>query len=403
MKCSIVKKISTIATGMIGISLATATASLPKPVITNMGIDGTHLAVYVSSASNATLTLETKNQLSSNDWHSITTRYATDPNSILNDYPFVEKTAAFYQVRIDQPGTTTNMLYHGWSNVVQISNGIVSTTIVPETGRIMQFNFLGTNGVFWENRSLDGQSPDPDSSTWRNFGGDKSWPAPQADWSAITGRGWPPPGGFDSMANSVSQLGAEVVLQSPVDPSYGIQVTRRIRLFPGEPSMRVTTTYEQISDSTNHVGIWIITQLKDPERLFLPVAENSIFPDGYHVMSAQTPSDLVISNGLISFSRNLQTQYKIGSDCETMLWIGSNGSLEISAPRLPGVTYPDSNSSVEIYTGTGTDGYVELEQLGPLTQLLPGESISFGVNYTLHHRVLADPQLEAERILGKKP
>ena len=32
-----------------------------------------------------------------------------------------------------------------------------------------------------------------------NFGGDKTWPAPQSDWPKLTPRPWPPPVAFDSL------------------------------------------------------------------------------------------------------------------------------------------------------------------------------------------------------------
>src|SRR5947207_10963864 len=54
----------------------------------------------------------------------------------------------------------------------------------------------------WENRTLDGIKPEPESKEWGNFGGDKTWPAPQSDWPKLTSRAWPPPVAFDSMPRS---------------------------------------------------------------------------------------------------------------------------------------------------------------------------------------------------------
>ena len=48
------------------------------------------------------------------------------------------------------------------------------------------------DGPFWENPALFGKAPDPGSKEWLNFGGDKSWPAPQIDWPNTTPRAWPP-------------------------------------------------------------------------------------------------------------------------------------------------------------------------------------------------------------------
>src|SRR5262245_24518410 len=90
--------------------------------------------------------------------------------------------------------------YRNWNKALTISNGKVEAVVVPEVGRIMQFQFQGDDdGPFWENRVMDGKLPDSASKEWGNFGGDKTWPSPQGDWEKITGRGWPPPTGFDSM------------------------------------------------------------------------------------------------------------------------------------------------------------------------------------------------------------
>ena len=64
----------------------------------------------------------------------------------------------------------------------------------------MQFRFRGENdGPFWENRTWDGRLADPTDPDWSNFGGDKAWPAPQADWPELTPRSWPPPAAFDAL------------------------------------------------------------------------------------------------------------------------------------------------------------------------------------------------------------
>src|SRR2546421_6348085 len=94
--------------------------------------------------------------------------------------------------------------YHGWPAAFIISNGQAAAVIVPAVGRVMQFHFLGEDGPFWEDHALDGKLPDPKATNWNNFGGDKTWPAPQADWPTIALRGWPPPPAFDAMPVTAS-------------------------------------------------------------------------------------------------------------------------------------------------------------------------------------------------------
>ncbi len=116
--------------------------------------------------------------------------------------------------------TIQKQSYYGWDDALVMSNGVVEAVIVPSIGRVMQFRFVGeSTGVFWENAALAGKSVNPASNDWGNFGGDKSWPAPQSEWPKITPRAWPPPVAFDSMpCTATIELVASFILRkTPAD------------------------------------------------------------------------------------------------------------------------------------------------------------------------------------------
>src|SRR5205085_7228295 len=130
----------------------------------------------------------------------------------------------------------------GWPNSYLIANEAAEVIVVPLIGRVMQFRLAGeTEGPFWENRAMDGKSPIPQSKEWGNFGGDKTWPAPQEDWPKVTPRAWPPPVTFDSMGVEGSVEGKELRLISAVDPHYGIRTERVITLDESRPEMSIKT------------------------------------------------------------------------------------------------------------------------------------------------------------------
>ena len=294
------------------------------------------------------------------------------------------------------------MTYHGWPNSFTLSNGKVEAVVVPAIGRIMQFGFVGDEGVFWENRDLDGQSGSWEADKWVNFGGDKTWPAPEADWSKQTRRKeWRPPPAFDSMAVQARLESRGIVLVSPVDPYYGIQTYRRITLEENQPVMRVTTTYEKVSGKALRVGVWTITQLKDPLGIYVPLASETIFPKRYALLSQTPPPDMKIASGLISLARDPTASYKIGADSETLLWVGTKHALRVDAPRQRKAEYPDQGSSVEVYTNPDPLQYIELETLGPLQTLKVGERMEHTVTYTLIRRTELDPEAEARKILRR--
>jgi hypothetical protein len=298
--------------------------------------------------------------------------------------------------------TVTRMNYHGWPGSIVMSNGKADVSIVPAVGRVMQFKFTeDTDGPFWENRRLDGKAPDPKSSEWGNFGGDKTWPAPQADWGRITPRAWPPPVAFDSMPVEAKAEGNTVILTSPVDPHFGIRTYRRVELDPQQPVLTITTTYEKVEGEPRKVGVWIITQLDDPIAVYAPVPERSLFPKGYNEQSKDLPQDLKVERGLLSCTRSRSLSTKIGTDAGTLLWVGAKVMVRIDSPRVPGAEYPDQGSSAEIYTNPDPLDYVELELLGPLQTMKVGDKIERTSNYTLLRRSETSADAEARNALGR--
>ena len=208
--------------------------------------------------------------------------------------------STFAQPRVSVP----QVEYNGWKDAIILSNGKVEVIIVPSIGRVMQFRYVGEEGVFWENPAVAGQPVNPESKDWINFGGDKPWPAPQADWPKVTPRAWPPPIGFDSSLwegekvfcykqrpiDDCSPFGTRayppaytaIQLHSPVDPHYGIRVHRQIRLDAIKSQLTILTTYEKVSGPPVKTGVWVITQMNEAEAIFVPVTKDTPYKDGYN-------------------------------------------------------------------------------------------------------------------------
>jgi len=269
--------------------------------------------------------------------------------------------------------------YHGWADSYLISNGNAEIIVVPAIGRIMQFRFAGdADGPFWENRALDGKSPDPSSKDWGNFGGDKTWPSPQSDWPKITPRGWPPPVAFDSLPVEARIEGSKLRLLSPVDPHYGIRTERLITIDPTAAKMTIETTYFKTEGEPRKVGGWIITQLADPEDVLLRATAEKFVKQ-----SGDLPLDLKYSKDGYHLKRSPTKNTKIGTDASILEWRNKKLTLKIESPRVAGGEYADENSSAEVYTNADPLTYVELEMLGPLKTMKIGDTLSQTNTYTL--------------------
>jgi hypothetical protein len=295
--------------------------------------------------------------------------------------------AAMLTFHADADVSITKGPYNGWQEAFTLSNATVEAVVVPAVGRVMQFRFAGEKeGPFWENHALDGKSPDSQSSEWINFGGDKTWPAPQSEWAKITGRGWPPPKAFDSMPIEAEVQGETLVVRSKIDPNYGIRTERRITLSGKEPEMKIETIYRKLEGAPIRVGIWVITQLGDPVKVFMPVPKNTLFQQGYNKQSEILPADLEFNAPWVTCTRSPRDSTKIGSDASDLIWGNNKWLLAIHAPREISGDFPDQGSSAEIYTNPDPNAYVELEMLGPLKMLKRGETMSRTQTYHLYRR-----------------
>ena len=321
----------------------------------------------------------------------------------------VEFTAA--RTRNEPAGVSvTHSDFHGWKAIV-LRNRATELVVVPEIGRVMEFNLLdGTGrtvpGPFWNNPALDKAMP-ADVEGWRNYGGDKAWPAPQSDWPKMIGRGWPPPSGFDAVPFIATVKGGRIQLLSPVDPNYGVRVRRTINLDSEKPVVTVKTTCEKVRGGPVRMSVWTITQLASPERAFILLPPHSQLAQGYTNLAPPMPNDLKVEGRLLSLSRDLSRKVKIGSDGTALLWVGGGVDLLLqnkaanvgSAKRGSEAEWPEQGSHSEIYTSPGDElKYIEFELLDRLLDLKPGQQASLEVVYTLIPRTQVEPAAEARKI-----
>lgn len=346
----------------------------------------------------------------------------------------------------------TNTDFHGWK-AIRLRSGVAEVVVVPAIGRVMRFDLLDGNGgstagPFWNHPKIAGNGGgtgpgnagngggggggektavnptddhlQPDSEGWTNYGGDKAWPAPQSEWTKVAGRGWPPPKGFDALPYTASLKGDKVQLVSAVDPDYGVRVRRTIGLDPRNPVMTIETAYEKVRGRVVSVGVWTITQLDAPARLFIwlpPRHESPAFARGYNNLLPDAAQGLNVEGRLLMLGRDPRNKTMINSDGHALLWVGNGPDLliEDKTPESAGSAdeWPNHGAHSQIYTSPGpapddkkvaqeqnTETYVELELLGRLNKLGPGGKALMRTSYTLIRRTEQDPTVEAKKVFA---
>ena len=175
--------------------------------------------------------------------------------------------------------------------------------------------------------------------------------------------------------------------------------------------MVIDTAYEKVSGPPVRVAVWTITQLVSPDRMFALLPARSTFTGGHRSLLPAPPRDLTVDGRLLGVARDPTDKTMIANDADTLLWVGPGRSLVIettgTAPDARAAARPDGVHAQIDTSPDGAEPYVELELLGPLVDLAPGQRTAMSVRYRLLRREQADPAAEARRVfaseLGRTP
>jgi len=318
--------------------------------------------------------------------------------------------------------TVEQVDYMGWE-AFKLSNGIITLHIVPAIGgRVIQLE-LGDHAYFaifpkWKGKVVS-PAESQFGSNWKNYGGDKIWPAPQG-WQTDDQWAGPPDPVFDAgpyAAEIVTATPEEVAvkLTSGPDEYTGLQMGRTIRIYRGSSQVAVESFMKNVSRRSVRWSVWEVTQLnaasatnpKEVEKDFwayCPVNPNSMFPAGFNYMFGLVnhPAFSLDETGRFFRVHYRYMVGKVGLDSSAGWLAAVNRAQRFgffeTFKYVPGARYPD-NASVEFWLhGPGdfinnqevvsmpadpkeTPYLMETEILSPLVRLEPGEEYHFGLSW----------------------
>ena len=300
--------------------------------------------------------------------------------------------------------TVEKLSFRGWDGI-HLSNGLIEAICVPEIGgRLMQFS-LGPHDYLFMNPDLLGkrfsyeeQAGDGELINWKNYGGDKTWPAPQG-WD---GEGqWPGPpdpvldSGCYAFETNQGDGSASVLMTSPPDERSGLRIRRLVSLVPDSSRLQLDLSFENISERSIRWSIWDVVQmlciradgsLNDDCWLYIPIDPDRERP--YEIMFGDDNPQyqLEAESGLLAV-RYQGIVGKIGVHSPAG-WIAfadrpTGFALCIQFRYQPDAEYPDNGATVECWTESPgapspipirSPGYIlEAEVLSPLYTLQPGK------------------------------
>ncbi len=311
--------------------------------------------------------------------------------------------------------------FRGW-RAAYLRNGLVRLAAVPDIGgRLMAYD-LGPYPYLYVDRDLAGQLFSPEENqgdgslaAWKNYGGDKTWPAPQG-WDNDDQWHGPPDPVLDTGRYALDVLrsdgvSATVRMTSPANSSTGVQITRQATLRANSTRVKLDLTFRNLKDHPVRWSLWDVVQLQ-AERMgadgrpclqagcvvTAPLNPQSRFPQGFHVMFGDPANPQWQSDpqaGLF-FGRYQWEIGKVGLDSRAGWAAFANTSAgHAFAARFtgfPGQVYPDDGASLEFWTiGRGRVANLDYEQariylmeievLSPFQPIAPGQTASFQIEW----------------------
>jgi hypothetical protein len=292
-------------------------------------------------------------------------------------------------VKIEKTG------WKGWPNCYRISNGEVELIVTTDVGpRVMRFGFVGGQNLFKEFTEQLGKSGERE---WQARGGHRIWFAPEDSQLTYALDNAP-------VKAEVSDRGIRLVQE--VEPETGLEKIIDIRLAPAGTEVTVSHTltnrsgrswtfapwaltmmapgghgitgfpprgkHPEVLAPTNPLVMWAFSDLSDPRWKFLKK----------YLVLRQDAKNTGQPTKLGLFNPYTWGAYLLGSELFIKRYTASAGK-----------SYPDYNSSYETFTN---QDFLELETLGPLETVAPGDSVRHIEQWSLHKDVSVREWTDAE-------
>lgn len=289
--------------------------------------------------------------------------------------------------------TVEKIPYAGWPNCYRLSNGEVELVVTSDVGpRIIRYGFEGGQNFFVE---LEEDLGKTGGDNWRLYGGSRLWVGPEDPVYSY---------GADNDPVQIEISGSRLTAQAPVEHT-GVQKAIAVELADEGSAVRVTYTLANRTIWPLRIATWVLTMMAPGGA-----GITTLPPRGTH------PEVLAPTNPLIVFAFTnmadprwtwlekyiVLRQDPQNADPEKIGLFNPatrgayllNGELFVKKFAASAEEeYPDMGASYETFTN---ERFLEIETLGPMRTLQPGESMDHVEQWSLHRPVAVDSWDDAE-------
>jgi hypothetical protein len=263
--------------------------------------------------------------------------------------------------------------YGGWENNVRLSNGKIELVVTLDVGpRIIRLGTVGGENLFNEFADQLGKSGEPD---WQIRGGHRFWHSPEAIPRTYV---------LDNFPVQYEQLTDLSLRVIPVpETENGIQKQIDIAMDETERLVTLTHRITNIGRWDIELAPWALSVMAKGGRMIVPLPKKQPHfdrPNPAYTLTFWSYTDL--TDPRLSFGSNAITidHAKAKGPSKWGMNIEAGWAAYLVHDMLfvktfafdAAATYPDHGSNFETYSD---ENIMELETLGPMTKLTPGQSL----------------------------
>jgi hypothetical protein len=275
--------------------------------------------------------------------------------------------------------------YKGWKNCYRVTNGEVELIVTGDVGpRIIRFGFVGGQNLFKEFADQLGKSGE---DKFQLRGGDRVWKAPEDPVAT-----WAP----DNVAVEIQVTATGLIAREPIEPLTNLQKEIEVSMAASGTSVKVSHRIANRSLFPLEFAPWAPTMMAPGG-----VAVSGFPPRGRHPANLEATNPLVmwaytnLADPRWKFTKKYLTLRQDPSNSEAQK-LGSfnpktwaayllHGEVFVKRTRADASkTYPDFGCSFETFTN---NEFLEIETLGPMTKLRPGDMVEQVERWALFRNV----------------